>query len=408
VFQGTQELSKIYQDSKLVYGKNTYNPYTIEFEIDSSSGMFIVPFSQYQTNNRQYTYNIYVNDVLYGVSPPTFSDHNRGTGYQLNGLTGSTAVIKLTPVNEDGNVVGWGRTFGFYHNNNGANEHANRQKILRVLNDPDYAHLLSETNTGADFRYYQYYNCRNLTQTVDESMPDTVTTIGNGFRNNQYSSCISLKQVPAEVLPSSGVTSIGDIFRYYQYNSCTGLTGSAPAEVLPSGVTTIGVSFRYQQYGYCTGLLTAAPIEVMPNTVTMVGQHFRESQYYNCTNLTTPAIETISTGLTFIDYNFKYSQYYNCPNIRISGYTHSYQFRNIITMSHWDDNSGQSISNDNYYQMFYLMSPDVTVDDVPKYYLDNTNTTTTPITSFSPNYRMSYLFGRTGIPNYSSINVNWR
>jgi hypothetical protein len=410
VFQGSNEINKIYQDSKLVYGKNTYDPYTIEFEINSSSGTFIVPFSQVAASNQVYSYNVYVNDVLYGTATGR-TNPNGGTGYQINGLTGNTAVIKLTPVNEIGNVVGWGRSFGFHVNELGANALANKNKLLRVLNDPDYAHLVSETNIGINFRCAQYYKCQNLTQTVDESMPDTVTgNIDVGFRYQQYYQCTKLRGVvPTEVLPSSGTYTISSDFRAHQYYACSGLTGSAAVEVLPDTVREIHHAFRYQQYAHCTGL-TQTAAEVLPSGVRYIGLYFRGGQYSYCTGLTQTAVEVLPSGITGDTGGyFRYEQYLNCPNIRISGHTHSYQFATLLNEGYWDEEN-YFTDYGNYYGMFYLSSgiANTTPDDVPRYYTNITETTTAPITNLYVVLGKAYLTNRTGVANYNTIDNNWK
>jgi hypothetical protein len=412
-------------DISYFLGQTTDPKGYIEFEVDSTSGTFIVPFSQRAADNQEYSIRVYVNNELHGLATGR-TNYTNGTGYQINNLTGSTAVIKLQPTIHQ---VGWGRAFGFYANTTGANAAANKNKLLRVLNDPDYAHLLSETSTGDYFRYCQYSNCSNLIQIPDEDLPDTVTSIGVQFRSNQYYNCGGLTGSPAvEVIPSgvtsigaqfrsnqyegctkltgspavevlpSGVTSIGDYFRNSQYYNCGGLTGSPAVEVIPSGVTSIGNYFRVQQYSGCTSLTGSPAAEVIPSGVTSIGNNFRDSQYYGCSGLTgSPAAEVIPSGVTSIGSSFRYQQYQGCPNIRISGHTHDYRFATLL-----NQNSG------NYQYMFNLSSSNTTTDYVPKYYIDNTNTTTTPVTDLTPTAQKYYLTNRTGIPNYNSLNANWK
>jgi hypothetical protein len=325
IFQGNNEINKIYQDSKLVHKKQGGSNYYIEFEIDSSSGNFYVPFYQQAASGKTYNMNVYVNNVFYGTATGTIPG-----GYYINGLTGNTAVIKLTPVNEDGNVVGWGRGFGFrttYDYDNVISRY-NKRKLIKILNDPDYAHLETETTTGNYFRIYQYHDCANLIQISDEDMPDTVTSIGGGFRRGQYYGCTELTLPAAEII-ASGVTSIGDNFRAQQYYGCYKLIQSA-TEILPSGIT-----------------------------------------------------------ITRIVSNFRFEQYRECSNLRISGHTHSYHFTTLL--NYFDTN---------YMYMFYLSSENASPDNVPKYYLDSTNTTTAPITNLTPTQPIQYLTNRVGVQGY--------
>jgi hypothetical protein len=164
-------------------------------------------------------------------------------------------TIRIEPYDEP--TVGWARAFGCGADINGYGTKW-RNMIVEVLNDPDWAHLESETATGDDFRYAQYGGCTRLTHAPDEVLPDSVESIGNSFRYYQYNNCTSLTKAPDETLPDS-VESIGNNFRKGQYAYCNNLT-KAPTKVLPDSVKSIGDNFRYAQYADCTRL-THAPAE---------------------------------------------------------------------------------------------------------------------------------------------------
>ncbi|MCC8174581.1 MAG: leucine-rich repeat domain-containing protein [Odoribacter sp.] len=274
-------VNKAYLGGKEVYSKTPIidNSY-IEIEIDSSSGTFIVPLSAHPGNKSQFHLNIFVNSEF--ITDYEFTcNYLEGTGYELIGLTGNTARIRISPA--DGSAtIGWGRCFGFYSDTNGCNTIANKAKVLHIINDTDWAHLESETNTGHYFRFYQYYGCTNLTTPVIETLPDSITKVGNNFRGYQYYGCTKLITTTAEVIPDS-VTSLGEYFREFQYYNCTRITTPA-AEVIPDSVININRYFRYSQYRSCTNLTTTVT-EVLPDNITSIGEKFRYARYYGCTSM---------------------------------------------------------------------------------------------------------------------------
>lgn len=288
---------------------NSMSNMNIEFVVDSGSGTFIIPFSQTANYGNTYSFDVYVNDVHYGIASGTTSS---GAGYEVTGLTAPTATIRLSPRNSV-SVIGWGRSFGFNNTATGSNATSNKNKLLRVLSDPDSAHILSTTDVGNDFRYCQFHGCTNLTTTIPEELPTTIINIGINFRSGQYQQCRSLTQPAPEVMPNT-VTTIGNYFRTSQYDGCSSLTMAA-SEVLNDGVLTIGDDFRTYQYARCTNL-TEHGGESFPNTITSFGDMFRGYQYYNCTKLVVAAQEKMSNAVTIIPASFRESQYMNCSSLR--------------------------------------------------------------------------------------------
>lgn len=304
---------KIYFCGEIVFCKE--NPAAdkksyIEIKVDSSSGEFIVPLSCLQATGISSAIKIYANDTL--VTEHTFTcDHTSGTGYALTGLTEPTTVIRIEPVGQA--EVGWGRFFGFSFSNNGCNTAANKAKVLEIINDPDWAHLESDTYTGDNFRANQYARCVSLQAAPAEELPDTVTQIGDNFRYCQYAYCSNLLAAPAELLPDS-ITTIGTYFRAYQYRECNAIT-AAVAESIPNGVTMINDYFRAHQYTHCSRLIEAAD-EFLPDSVTAIGNHFRTYQYDNCYLMTVAGEEYLPNSVTTIGTNFRYSQYQYCSGLR--------------------------------------------------------------------------------------------
>jgi hypothetical protein len=58
--------------------------------------------------------------------------------------------------------------------------------------------------------------------------------------------------------------------------------------------------------------------------------------------------------------------------------------------------------------MFYLSSSNSTPDTMPRYYTDASHTTTAPVSDLTPPKRIEYVYNRTGIDGYSSLNSYWK
>jgi hypothetical protein len=233
------EASKVYNGS---FGSN------IVFQFASTS--FYLPLSGRKNNqSAPYNWSVSVDGTELGTYSGTSSlDSSK---IALRELLNTTHTVTIKPA--DGLYsVGWGCAFGFWDNTYGANETTNKDKLTAVLNDPDWAHLYTETDTGDYFRMNQYMNCTKLVTIPDEDMPEGVEYIGAAFRHRQYMGCTSIKTAAAEHLPDS-LTSIYSDFRNAQYEGCTALT-TAAAEVLPDSVTSIDIGFRYRQYYNCSSL----------------------------------------------------------------------------------------------------------------------------------------------------------
>jgi hypothetical protein len=219
---------------------------TRPIELSFNGAFFTIPTSG-KKNGESCDYNWHVvtdeGEEEYDVQGVT-----NDTGFSVQGLP-FVGVHYVVIYPRDGKyTVGWGAAFGFGTGTTGANSDTNKSKLCAVVVDPDWAHMYTETDTGDYFRANEFYNS-GISAVVSESLPSSVTRIGNNFRRYQYNGCTGLSQAAAEVVPDS-VTSIGTYFRYGQYQKCTNLTKAA-AEVVP---VRPGNGIRYSQYEGCIKL----------------------------------------------------------------------------------------------------------------------------------------------------------
>lgn len=231
----------------------------IEFEIDSSSGSFIIPFSQVCENGQNYSFVVIVDGQFRGTATGSVNINN-GTGNNAPIAPVSRSTIRI--IGRNGSPVGWGRAFGFYSNDVGCNAPSNKAKLLRIINDPEYAHLATLNSTGDLYRVSQYDNCINLSAGVEEQLPNSITIIGNSFRVAQYSNCVGLTTPVTEQMPST-VTSIGGGFRGNQYLNCSGLTRTSP-EAFRINITNVGENFRIEQYDGCPNIRISGHTHAYP------------------------------------------------------------------------------------------------------------------------------------------------
>ena len=133
-----------------------------------------------------------------------------------------------------------------------------KDTLIEVLHDSDYKwYAISATNTWNYFRYCTYNGCSNLTNAIDENIPNTVTTIWISFRAWEYTGCSSLQSAANESFPRS-ITTIWDYFRHVQYRECTSLT-SAAIEKFNNNVSfsVNNHNYRREQYFGCSSLTYA-------------------------------------------------------------------------------------------------------------------------------------------------------
>lgn len=220
IYRGDSSIGTVHHGEDLVYNGSIPAEWGyIEIEVDSSEGSYIIPLSGIAANGSSYSLSISVNGMYKGDYIGTVNIDN-GTGIEITGLIGNTTVLRIEPSHSI--YAGWGMAFSYYSNLNGCNTLNNKAKLLRVINDPDFAHLLSINQTGNYFRASQFYSCTSLEKAVDESLPETVVNIGSHFRFEQYNRCSSLSVASKESIPTN-LSSIGPNFRQSQYYDCQSL-----------------------------------------------------------------------------------------------------------------------------------------------------------------------------------------
>lgn len=297
---------------------------------------FIIPTSS--RTNAYYSWRVFVDGSSFGVYQGTSGTTSPGIEVIMGEAGQHQVVIQPSDLKY---YPGWGRAFGFSTTVSSpagnVNSSTNKNKLISVIVDTDYAHLHSETETGNDFRSYQFHECINLEAVTPEDMSDDVVSIGNDFRAYQYYRARKLSYAPAEYISTSAVT-IGNNFRKAQYEQ-TSLIATAASQMIPdsvqwiydgyrenqyyqstglttaanesisSNLETIGDRFLYQTYNGCSNLLVAGS-EAAPN-VRVLPDSFRYGMYQNCTKLTTPAEEKIGSSTNVIRANFRRFIYQN-------------------------------------------------------------------------------------------------
>lgn len=285
----------------------------IQFVVSGST--FVIPTNC--SEQEYYSWRVYVDGRSYGVFQGTSAATSVGIPLEIGENTEHTIIIQPS----DGRYYyGWGRAFGFNVTNSSIPSltTTNKNKVRRVLNDPDYAHLTSATYTGSHYRAYQWHKCIYLTQIVAEEMPNSVVAIGNYAFMAQYYGCRSLTYAATEYI-SPNITEIDHEFRRQQYYSCGSLT-TPSVEHMPDGVTTVGDHFRSEMYSSSsvssayTSKITTAPAEKHSPNLEKIGHYFRYRQYYRCRELTVAATEA-PINVTEIPDSFRYGQYSDCQKL---------------------------------------------------------------------------------------------
>ena len=188
----------------------------IEYKMNADSrGRLYVPVWWYWTwwyANCSYSWNV---SVDWGAGTTYSWTWSSGWSITLSWYTaGSSHIIKITPTTES---YLWARAYWWQST-------AWATYLTEIVYDASYMwYAVSATDTGYGFRETIYTWCSNLTNSADEYLPDTVTTIGKDFRYLEYNSCSSLTYASEESLPDS-VTSIWTWFRSNQYSVCPALT----------------------------------------------------------------------------------------------------------------------------------------------------------------------------------------
>jgi hypothetical protein len=236
----------------------------IKFEFVGDS--FIVPTNWYDLEytllGAPYDWKIYLDNEYVGQFNGTSAETS--VGISLPSTSMGTHTVMIVPA--DGLYsAGWGRAFGFMGNfTTGGNSETNKLKFTKVLNDPDWAHLLSETDTGNNFRLSQFNLCKNLTNIVPENLPNSVTTIGANFRRSQYHTNLLQRDFPGEHVPDS-VTSIGMSYRRQQYvNNANLLIGSYVHNYNFSTLLNTNINSYYGMFWCDSNVPTPSFFDTMP------------------------------------------------------------------------------------------------------------------------------------------------
>lgn len=286
---------------------------------DSSDIQIVVNGSSFKipTNyayESEYSWSIAVDGEHVGSFSGISDDDS--DGIYLNLGSAGEHLITISPL--DGLYSdGWATAFSFWTGYTGANAPENKAKLLRVLSDRDAGHFAYSSSYG--FRQNQFFECVNLTVTVEEDKGSFATgSVYYGSRESQYEGCISLRKAPDEH-ESAGT----DFLRRRQYARCTSLTKPAvEARNWSTGsgadvenlLFSTGEGWREEQYADCTNLEEAAT-EVFDDGITEVGNNFRQRQYYNCVNLRTASPEAMTNNVDTILTNFRAGQYENCTSL---------------------------------------------------------------------------------------------
>ena len=266
----------------------------------NSSGNLVIPLKWYSTSwtiNCPYDWKISIDDW----AETSYS----GTWWWL-----LTIATWLTPWSEHIVIIKpttiayqWARAFGTDWDNSAKN-------IIEIIQDRSYMWFwVSATNTWWYFKAYEY-QWMQITKTLEEYLPDTVTTLWREYLSWLYSDTL-ITECAEEYLPE-WITTIPYWFRTYMYWWCN-LIKTPAKEFLPESVTTISDYFRSMQYAYSWLLKTE--YEYMPESITQIWTYRRYNQYSGCALLEEIVWEKIIKNAT-IWKRYRYEQYYNSPNIK--------------------------------------------------------------------------------------------
>lgn len=101
-------------------------------------------------------------------------------------------TIVLSP-GDDEYRAGWGKAFNFGETTEkGYSSLENKARLVRILSNPDWAHMESEKQIGKNFKAKQFYECvnldldnSNLTEDLSDEELETHQNVTN-FRYMQY------------------------------------------------------------------------------------------------------------------------------------------------------------------------------------------------------------------------------
>lgn len=317
-------------------------PY-IEFTVNTTN-TFSIPTCFSTASSFKWT--VEVDGVFYGEYQGVSSFSSNGI--PVNFSVPGSHTIRIYDTTGEYNI-GWARAFGFSSSASGAGNAANRNKLTRVLKDPDHGHLLSAEDNGINFRSHQFYNCAMLTNSYAESMPSSVKTIRSGAYYWQYYGCTRLESASTESM-GSGVETIEGNYRLGQYYGTSSLQEAAIEDcsavlknVLYSfkelqysrssirvktdekfyASSSVANYFRREQFKDCSDLVSVGKEAFVANC--SFGWSFRQGQFSGCYSLNFPAEEAFMTGIqnaTYAESNwdrgYRGSQYSGCWSLKES------------------------------------------------------------------------------------------
>jgi len=132
--------------------------------------------------------------------------------FHFETLPDKTYTILIKPHN-DKYFAGWSRWFHWFKSDTFI-----RASLRRILSDPDYGYVKSETEIGNNFRREQYAMCPCLETIPPEDLNGDFTEIGTNFRFAQYLGLNRLQQIAKPSLPEN-IKKIGAGFRMAQYTT---------------------------------------------------------------------------------------------------------------------------------------------------------------------------------------------
>lgn len=366
---------------------------TDPIETEKAITFVISGFTTYNIPTRSitgdyYNWRVFVDGKSYGV----FSGSASSSGF-IGLALADNGEHTITIIPADGQYTyGWGRAWAHGSSSSGLSSSA----LKRVLNDPDWAHIETETSIGNSFRAYQFRNCNGLITPVPESMPNSILTIGNNAFFHQYDGCSLLEYASSEYVSENAEGIIGDNFRSYQYSGCREILSAAP-EIMSNKIIGYGDNFRSYQYYYDSPSymkLNSAALEVESSSLKNIGHsyrryqysgtkiiknsvevnmnldnagsYFRAYQFYNCRSLENATDES-SPNASIVGSYFRYYQFYDCRSLKemqledASGistygdYFRGYQYGNCYSITEVKNEIMPSMSNvpGNYrYSMF--------------------------------------------------------
>lgn len=151
--------------------------------------------------------------------------------------------------------------------------------ILSVdgMTESDMSNITMDDTLPDGFRVEQFFRT-DIPDAINETIPDSITKIGDNFRKSQYEGS-TISKTAIETLPSK-LVSIGSGFRIRQFLGCTLLSDAGTEAAMPSTVTNIGSAYSQEKFARCAALANVQ-IEKVPPRKDIAGMlnYFRQFEY---------------------------------------------------------------------------------------------------------------------------------